>query len=77
MAEVLVRLAGAVPSRNRVRRVAADGGLRLVTEHGGDEPDTVRLTAADADRPLADLPAAAAPDTRTFLRCGRAVVELR
>ncbi len=76
VAEVLVRLAGAVPSRNRVRRVAADGGLRLVTEHGGDEPDTVRLTAADADRPLADLPAAA-PDTRTFLRCGRAVVELR
>jgi tyrosyl-tRNA synthetase len=76
VADVLVRLAGAVPSRNRVRAVAADGGLRLVTEHGTGEPETARLTAEDADRPLADLPAAP-PDARTFLRCGRAVVELR
>ena len=76
VADVLVRLAGAVPSRNRVRAVAADGGLRLATEHGADEPEAVRLTTADADRPLADLPAPP-PAARAFLRCGRAVVELR
>jgi tyrosyl-tRNA synthetase len=76
VADVLVRLAGAVASRNRVRAVAADGGLRLVTEHGTGEPEAVRLTTEDADRPLADLPAPA-PGARTFLRCGRAVVELR
>jgi tyrosyl-tRNA synthetase len=73
VAAALVTFAGVV-SRNQVRRVAAGGGLRLVREDA-DGGGTRTLTAADADAPLTDLPV----DTgvRTFLRCGRAVVELR
>jgi tyrosyl-tRNA synthetase len=61
-----VTLAGTVNGMKQVRRVAADGGLRLVVEarvaDAGTDTDTEEmvteetvLTAADVDRPLAAL----------------------
>jgi tyrosyl-tRNA synthetase len=93
VAAAFVTLAGTVPSMKQVRRIAADGGLRLVVEAGGadaavgDEaagdaaagPEVTVLTAADADKRLAELlaeHAGIAPDARVFLRCGRRLVEL-
>jgi hypothetical protein len=76
-----------VTSRKQVRRVAAGGGLRLVVEVPGELPRMTRLP--DADARVADVvgpepvtvvgPEAVGPgpDARTFLKCGRAVVEVR
>jgi tyrosyl-tRNA synthetase len=76
--EVLVRLTAAVPSLNQVRRVADGGGLRLVVEAPGREPARTPLTRTDVDARIGTLAASRpAGDSRLFLRCGRAVVELR
>lgn len=82
-----VALAGTVASMKQVRRVAGDGGLRLVVEDAagsGTETSTISgrqqavLDAADADKTIAALLAEReiAPAARVFLRCGRQLVEL-
>jgi len=81
VAEILANLAELVPSRGQVRRVAQQGGLRLVRE-GQAGQESVKLTEADALAPLADLVAAHQEwfdDTGSglFLKCGRALLELQ
>jgi tyrosyl-tRNA synthetase len=72
VAEVFVRVTSLVASLNQVRRVAAGGGLRLVVEAPGQPQEVTVLRDADAPVPhVAPAPA------RTFLKCGRRVVELR
>lgn len=86
-ADALVALIGSVPGRKQVRRVAADGGLRLIVEAVDAKTDAVvhTLTLADADKPLSALVAVLLLDehgdrvtsgVRVFLRCGRQVIEL-
>jgi tyrosyl-tRNA synthetase len=80
VAELFTRTTALVSSRNQVRRVAAAGGLRLVVEAPGKAPRVTGLTEADAR--LEDIlgPGEVGPDevgARTFLRCGRAVIEVR
>jgi tyrosyl-tRNA synthetase len=62
---------------NHVRRVARGGGLRLVGEGPGEDREMVPL--ADANETLSAVLAAHAlsPGTRTFLRCGRSLIEIR
>jgi tyrosyl-tRNA synthetase len=85
--ELFTDVTALVTSRKQVRRVAAGGGLRLVVEVPGELPRMTRLP--DADARVADVvgpepvtvvgPEAVGPgpDARTFLKCGRAVVEVR
>jgi tyrosyl-tRNA synthetase len=79
VADLFTQATALVSSRNQVRRVAAGGGLRLVVEAPDEAPRVTRL--ADADARLADVvgPDTVGPDSaaRTFLKCGRAVVEVR
>jgi hypothetical protein len=74
VAELFVRITSLVASRSAVRRIAAGGGLRLVVEAPDREPESVALSVADADRPLAAIVNRA--NGRIFLKCGRAVVEV-
>jgi tyrosyl-tRNA synthetase len=62
---------------NHVRRVARDGGLRLVREVPGRHGEAVPL--ADANSTLSAILAAhpELPGARTFLRCGRSLIEIR
>jgi tyrosyl-tRNA synthetase len=84
IAAAFVTIAGSVPSMKQVRRIAADGGLRLIIEHKQDAASpqqTTILTPTDADSPLITLLAkqkAPSPtsDARVFLRCGRRLIEL-
>ena len=48
VAELFVKVTRLVPSLGQVRRVAAGGGLRLVTEVPGKEQEATSLTEADA-----------------------------
>lgn len=69
-----------VPSLNQVRRVAS-GGLKLVSETSSREQEILTLTEADANATVADLISAHTtmidqPDTRTYLKCGRHLIEL-
>ncbi len=79
--ELFVRVARTVPSMSQVRRVASGGGLRLVTETPGREQETIVLTEADASGTLASLLSAHSafvrqPGARTFLKCGRSLIEI-
>ncbi|MGH2690065.1 MAG: tyrosine--tRNA ligase, partial [Actinomycetota bacterium] len=82
LADILVSEAGLLPSRSQVRRVAQQGGLRLVRELPGGGQETVGLSEADALAPLADLVAGheawfvPAGDARVFLKCGRVLLAL-
>ena len=83
---VLAVVTGLVGSVGQVRRTARGGGLRLVAESGGGQEAAV-LGEADVNGSLAGVLAAhaalggggggAAADVRRFLKCGRAVVEVR
>ena len=77
--EVFVKVTRTVPSMNQVRRVAGGGGLRLVTEAPAGEQESVSLTEADVNGALGSLLSAdvAQAGTRTFLKCGRFLVEVR
>lgn len=80
IAELFAKVSGLVPSLNQVRRVAAGGGLRLVIETtDGGQHSTI---LSDANATLADiieqLPTDIDhPDARTFLKCGRHLIEIR
>lgn len=81
VAEALVSHAGLLPSRSQVRRIAKQGGLRLVRENDDARHETVRLDEPDASLSLDQLRSAhpgwfSERDFRTFLKCGRALVEL-
>ena len=73
--EALVTMAATVTSLNQVRRVAAGGGLRVIRETP-DGASTTVLTGADVSRPLATF-IHTPTDGRTFLKCGRVVLEVR
>jgi tyrosyl-tRNA synthetase len=72
VAEIFARTTSLVRSLNEVRRIAAGGGLRLIVEAPGQPPQTTVIEDADAP-----MPAVAPAPARTFLKCGRRVVELR
>lgn len=80
---LFAEVTGLVGSVGQVRRTAAGGGLRLVAESGGGQ-EAVVLGEADVNGSLAGVLAAhaelgsgAAGAVRRFLKCGRAVVEVR
>jgi tyrosyl-tRNA synthetase len=80
--ELFVKVTRAVPSLNQVRRVASGGGLRLVTEAPDRDQESVSLAEGDASGSLASLLTAHAaligqPGARTFLKCGRFLIEVR
>lgn len=80
--ELFVKVTRTVPSLNQVRRVASGGGLRLVNEAPDKNQETVSLTEADVSGTLSSLTAAHAalvgqPGARTFLKCGRVLIEVR
>lgn len=80
--ELFVKVTEQVPSMNQVRRVASGGGLRLVAEGRNRGQETVTLTEADVNGTLATLLASHAalvgqPDARSFLKCGRFLIEVR
>jgi tyrosyl-tRNA synthetase len=82
VAELFARVTRAVPSIGQVRRVAAGGGLRLVTEAPGQDQEAVVLTEADAGTTLDGLLKAhesliGQPGARTFLKCGRFLIETK
>ncbi len=82
LAELFVKVTRQVPSLNQVRRTAKSGGLRLVVEGPGSDKETVTLGTEEADAPLATLIAThaellGATSTRSFLKCGRSLIELR
>jgi tyrosyl-tRNA synthetase len=83
VAEILANVAELVPSRGQVRRVAQQGGLRLVWEPAGGAQEAVKLTEADTLASLADLAAthadwfAQAGSEGLFLKCGRALLQLQ
>ena len=73
---------GLVSSLGQVRRVAAGGGLRLVTEVPGKEQEVTLLTEADATATLGSLLKAheavtGQPGARNFLKCGRFLIETK
>lgn len=77
--ELFVKVAGQVPSMNQVRRVAADGGLRLVVEGPSSGPVITKLAETDVNVPLGALLAGHGEhpgDARTFLKCGRFLIEV-
>jgi hypothetical protein len=75
VADVFVRVTALIGSANQVRRVAAGGGVRVVAEGGVDEREATAIT--DANRAVLEVIPAPQPGVRTFVTCGRAVVELR
>lgn len=79
-AAAFTTLTGTVAGFKQVRRVAGDGGLRLVLEPVDARQVTIPLSPADADRPLRALLAELGEDitggARVFLRCGRQLLEL-
>jgi tyrosyl-tRNA synthetase len=82
IAELFVKVTQTVPSIGQVRRVSAGGGLRLVAEAPGKDQETVTLTEADASASLGSLLKAnqgltGQPCARTFLRCGRFLIEIK
>lgn len=75
--ELLVKVTRTVPSMNQVRRVAAGGGLRLVTEAPGAEQMSVPLTEDEVNVSLqALLQAHVHLGARVFLKCGRVLLEI-
>ncbi|WP_406273755.1 tyrosine--tRNA ligase [Nocardia sp. NBC_00881] len=82
IAQLFVKVTRLIPSLNQVRRTAKAGGLRLVVEWPGNDKETVTLGVEDADAPIAKLVAThaellGAANTRSFLKCGRSLIELR
>ena len=82
VAELFAKVTRLVPSLGQVRRVAAGGGLRLVTEVPGEDQETAVLTEAEATATLRDLLTAheavtAQPGARNFLKCGRFLIETK
>jgi len=82
VAELFAKVTGLVSSLGQVRRVAAGGGLRLVTEVPGKEQEVTLLTEADATATLGSLLKAheavtGQPDARNFLKCGRFLIETK
>jgi tyrosyl-tRNA synthetase len=82
VAELFVKVTRLVPSLGQVRRVAAGGGLRLVTEVPGKEQEATHLTEADAAATLESLLKAykaitGKPAARNFLKCGRFLIETK
>ena len=82
VAELFAKVTGLVPSLGQVRRVAAGGGLRLVTEVPGKDQEAVLLTEAGATATLGSLLKAheavtSQPGARNFLKCGRFLIETR
>ncbi|HEY5398669.1 MAG TPA: hypothetical protein VIL16_25130, partial [Trebonia sp.] len=82
VAELFVKVTRLVPSLGQVRRVAAGGGLRLVTEVPGKEQEAAPLTEADAAVTLESLLKAheaitGQPGARNFLKCGRFLIEIK
>ena len=80
--ELFVKVTSAVPSMNQVRRVASGGGLRLVVEGQDSGQETISLTEVDVNGSLASLLAShgklvGQPDVRSFLKCGRFLIEIR
>jgi tyrosyl-tRNA synthetase len=80
--EVLVRTTGSAPSLNQVRRVASGGGLRLAAETPDGTQETITLTEADVSTTLTELLAAhtaivGRASARTFIKCGRSLIEVR
>jgi hypothetical protein len=75
---VLVDASPDIGSLGHVRRVARGGGLRLVRELGDREPESLVLDERSVSRPLASLvtESPGAVDARSFLKCGRTVVEV-
>ena len=81
-AELFAKVTRLVPSLGQVRRVAAGGGLRLITEVPGKEQEVTLLTEADATATVGSLLKAheavtAQPGARNFLKCGRFLIEIR
>ncbi len=79
VAELFVKVIRLVPSLGQVRRVAAGGGLRLVTEASGQGQEAVVLTEADASATLDSVLKAhesltGRPGARIFLKCGRFLI---
>lgn len=82
VAELFAKVARLVPSLGQVRRVAAGGGLRLVTEVPGKDQEAALLTEADATATLGSLLKAHEAVTgqagaRNFLKCGRFLIETK
>jgi tyrosyl-tRNA synthetase len=82
IAELFVKVTQTVPSIGQVRRVAAGGGLRLVAEAPGGDQKTLTLTEADASATLCGLLETCQgptdqPGSRTFLKCGRSLIEIK
>jgi tyrosyl-tRNA synthetase len=82
VAELFVKVTRLVPSLGQVRRVAAGGGLRLVTEVPGKEQEATPLAEADAAATLESLLKAheattGHPGARNFLKCGRFLIETK
>lgn len=82
IAELFAKVTGLLPSLGQVRRVAAGGGLRLVTEVPGEDQETAVLTESDATATLGDLFKAREavtrqPGARNFLKCGRFLIETK
>ena len=80
VAELFAKVTRLVPSLGQVRRVAAGGGLRLVTEASGQGQEAVVLTVADASATLDSVLKAhesltGRPGARLFLKCGRFLIE--
>ncbi|MFD4433903.1 tyrosine--tRNA ligase [Nocardia sp. NPDC058497] len=81
VAELFVDIARLVPSIGQVRRIARDGGLKLVIESGAAQQESVTLNDSEVKATVSDLAAAYAsnmdqPQVRCFLKCGRALIEL-
>jgi tyrosyl-tRNA synthetase len=81
IAELFVKVIQTLPSIGQVRRVAVGGGLRLVTEAPCGDQETVTLTEADAGATLCGLletrqGLTGQPGSRTFLKCGRSLIEI-
>jgi hypothetical protein len=67
---------------NQVRRVASGGGLRLVIESVDGGQKVANLSESDVNTTLAAVLAnhaglAEQPDARSFLKCGRFLIEAR
>ena len=82
VAELFAKVTRLVPSLGQVRRVAAGGGLRLVTEVPGKDQEAVLLTEAGATATLGSLLKAheavtGQPGARNFLKCGRFLIEIK
>lgn len=82
VAELFVKVTGLLPSLGQVRRVAAGGGLRLVTEVPGEDQEAAVLTEPDATATLGELLKAreavtGQPGARNFLKCGRFLIETK